>query len=438
MLADRYGLGLSTASSEAQDAYVEGCDLLLRTYPGAAVAFERAIAADPGFALAHAGRARTLQLGGNLAGAQEAVAAARALAGNGGLPDRDASHVAVLDLLVGGKPAAALDAVRRHVASWPRDALVVSLAANQTGLIGVSGSPTREQDQLDFLAALAPHYGDDWWFNSHYAFALSELGHQSAARPLIEASIARCPRNAYAAHTMAHFHYENGEPDAAASFLRSWLADYPREGLLYGHLSWHLAIVRLQGGELEEALRLFDEGFAGADHPGPALVKLLDAPSFLWRAELAGHPRDHARWEALRGFVRRLFPRPGLAYADWHVALVDAVAGDPAAAEARIAEIEEMVRAGRYPAGPTVAALARALIAFERRDYAAAIAGIEGVFAERERMGGSRAQIDLVEFTLLKAYLAAGRQEDARRLLAARRAGPRGIPVAGLEGGQVH
>jgi hypothetical protein len=37
-----------------------------------------------------------------------------------------------------------------------------------------------------------------------------------------------------------------------------------------------------------------------------------------------------------------------------------------------------------------------------------------------------------VEFTLLKAYLNADRLDDARRLLRARRAGPGGIPVAGL------
>ena len=52
---------------------------------------------------------------------------------------------------------------------------------------------------------------------------------------------------------------------------------------------------------------------------------------------------------------------------------------------------------------------------------------------ERERFSGSRAQLDLLEFTLLKAYLEAGRPDDARRLLAARRAGPKGVPVAGAE-----
>ena len=232
MLADRYGLALSTSSPGARDAYIEGIDLLLTHYPGAVAAFDRALAVDPDFALAHAGRARALQMGSDIPGAKVAIAAAQALVGD--QSGRDASHVEIFNLLVGGKPDAALIAVRKHVASWQRDALVASTAATQNGLIGTSGRAGREQDQLDFLTVLAPHYGDDWWFNSHYAMALSELGHHEAARHRIERSIAEYPKNASAAHALAHCHYENGETDAAISFLRSWLDSYPRDGALRG------------------------------------------------------------------------------------------------------------------------------------------------------------------------------------------------------------
>jgi len=434
MLKDRYGLGLATSSPAARDAYVEGSDLLLTLYPGALSAFERAIAADPGFALAHVGRARALQLTGDVPGAQGAIATAQGLAG--GLSEREISHIEVFGFLIGGKPDAALAAVRRHVAVWPRDALVAGIAANQTGLIGTSGRAGREQEQLDFLAALAPHYGDDWWFNGHYAMALSELGHQAAARPLIEQSIAQNPRNASAAHALAHFHYENDEADAAISFLRAWLSDYPRAGFMYGHLHWHLALVHLQEGDYEEAERLYTEAFGADDHPGPAFIKMLDAPSYLWRAELAGQPRNEAHWRDLRDFAQRSFPRVGMAFVDWHRALIDAVAGDATAAETRAKELDELVRAGRYSAGTTVPTVARAFAAFQRRDYATAIDALETVFSERERISGSRAQIDLLEFTLLKAYLLTGRLDDARRLLRERRPGPLGIPVAGLESAQ--
>jgi tetratricopeptide (TPR) repeat protein len=430
MLKDRYGLALSISSVPSRDAYIEGCDLVLTHYPGAAAAFDRAIAADPDFALAHAGRARALQMGSNIPGAKAAIAAAQALVRD--QSGRDASHVEVFNLLVGGKLDAALAAVRKHVATWPRDALVASTAANQNGLIGTSGRAGREQDQLDFLTVLAPHYGDDWWFNSHYAMALSELGHHEAARHRIERSIAEYPKNASAAHALAHCHYENGESNAAISFLRSWLNDYPPNGAFRGHLSWHLALAHLEQGNLAEGFRLYDEAFAADEYYGPALFKLLDARSYLWRAELAGHPRDHARWQVLHEFALRTFPRPGVPFADWHIALIDAVVGDATAAEAGERELDEMVRAGHYSAGPTVPVLARAFAAFQRRDYLTAIDEIESVFDERERISGSHAQIDLVVFTLLKAYLAIGRLDDVRRLLQMRRH-LGSIPVAGLE-----
>jgi len=70
MLPDRYGLSLSTLSSAARDAYVEGCGLKLTMYPGAIEAFDRAIAADPGFALAHAAKAHALLERGDAGGVQ--------------------------------------------------------------------------------------------------------------------------------------------------------------------------------------------------------------------------------------------------------------------------------------------------------------------------------------------------------------------------------
>jgi tetratricopeptide (TPR) repeat protein len=98
--------------------------------------------------------------------------------------------------------------------------------------------------------------------------ALSELGHQAAARPLIERSMAQNPRNAAGAHAMAHFHYENGETAAAIAFLRSWLGDYPQKCYFRGHLSWHLALGYLEQGDVEEGLRLYTDAFAADDYSG--------------------------------------------------------------------------------------------------------------------------------------------------------------------------
>ena len=146
-----------------------------------------------------------------------------------------------------------------------------------------------------------------------------------------------------------------------------------------------------------------------------------------------GYPRDHTRWQRIQAFAREKFPRPGMSLADWHVALAYAASGDDAALEAWVGEMEDLARAGRYPSGATVPTIARAFAAFQRGDYPAVIATIAPMLAERERVGGSRAQVDLVEFTLLRAYLLSGQPELARRLLAERRPGPAQVPVSGLD-----
>src|SRR6202163_933665 len=429
MLTDRYGLFLSTTSSAARDAYVEGCEAKLTMYPGAIEAFDRATAADPGFALAHAARAHLLLERGDAAAARASIAAAHSLAA--GLSAREASHIAFFDLLAAGDSEAALAAMYAHLNAWPRDALVLGTPAFTNGLIGSSGRAGQKRALLELLDRLAPSYGDDWWFTAHHGMAFSENGQRDAARPKIDRSLAQNPNNPWAAHARAHLSYEEGDPNAARAFLKSWLTTYPRDGLLYSHLSWHLALGDLDAGDAAAAFRLFREAFSPDVHSGPPRGKVNDAVSFLWRWELAGHPRDAEAWRMMHDFAKSAFPRAGVAFSDLHIALAQVVAGNDAALEARARQIDELARQGRYPSGSCVPAVLQAFAAFERRDFSAAIDALEPIAGELERLGGSRAQLDLVEFTLLKAYLGADRPDDARRMMSVRRPGLSGIPVAG-------
>jgi hypothetical protein len=133
----------------------------------------------------------------------------------------------------------------------------------------------------------------------------------------------------------------------------SWLPAYPRDGMLYSHLNWHLALGRPEAGDTAAALRLFTEAFAPDVHSGPARGKLNDGVSFLWRCELAGHPRNVDAWRMTLDFANGAFPRAGLAFSDMHIVLAQAVAGDGAALEAHTRQIDELGRNGRYPPAPS-------------------------------------------------------------------------------------
>src|ERR1700738_4612867 len=85
---------------------------------------------------------------------------------------------------------------------------------------------------------------------------------------------------------------------------------------------------------------------------GPPRAKVTDAVSFLWRWELAGHPRDADGWRMMHDFATSAFPRAGVAFSDMHIALAQVVAGNDAALEARARQMDELARHGRYPSGP--------------------------------------------------------------------------------------
>ncbi len=389
MLKDRYDLALTTASAAARDAYVQACGLALTFYPGAVEAYDRATATDPGFALAHAGKALVLMRQGDVGAARAALAAAKGLAS-------DVSE------------------------------------ANPNGLIGGSGRIGQKHQIAALMDSLAPSYGDDFWFVSYHAMSLSEDGQLGAARAKIERSVAANPNNAHGAHGFAHICYESGELDTVRTFLSSWLATYPREGFFYGHLSWHLSLFEIQAGNWTEAWRLYHDALALDRHSGGPQQKVSDGAAFLWRSELAGQPRDAAAWRALQDYANSALPQPGNGLADLHVILAQAVMGDEAAPDTRARQIEALAREGRYPSGAYLPALARGFAAFERGDFSSAIETLVPLVGENERVGGSRAQHDLIEFTLLRACLRANRLSEARHLLGVRRPGASGVPVLGV------
>jgi len=428
-VTDRYGLAVSTSSTSALAAYVEAVDLLLAALPGAEEAFGRALTAQPRFALAQAGRARTLQLLARMDEARVAARHARGMAA--ALPRRERQHVEILGLVVEGQGAAALEAARAHLREFPRDAMVLAPCTGVFGLIGFSGRQGREAEMLALLDGLATHYGDDWWFGMAHAFAQNEAGHRETARKAIDRSMAAHPRNAHGAHVRAHVLYEGGEDAAGLAYLEEWLKDYPATAQLHCHLTWHVAIFSLGAGHLDRAWQVYARGVAPGASWGPPVNTLTDAASFLWRAELAGSPRDASRWSAVRDYATHAFPKPGVTFCDVHSAVAYAAAEDTAALE----ELSRLLRAadsaGRLAAGPVVPALADAFGAFARSDWEATIAILAPVFDQHVRIGGSRAQRDLVELTLLAAYLRAGRAEEARALLTRRHDRRPSVPVAG-------
>jgi tetratricopeptide (TPR) repeat protein len=372
---------------------------LLTARPGAEAALGVAIAADPGFALAHAALARAHQARGR--GAEARAAMACAIAQAAGRPERERSHLHALACVVTGDATGALAAIGAHLARWPRDVMVMAPACGVFGLFGFSGRAGRERALRDFVEPFAEAFGDDGWYLATRGFARGETGDLEAGRVDIERALALDPRNANGAHVHAHLLYEAGEDRRAIDWLSRWLADAPREGAMHGHLHWHLALAQLAVGDSEGAWDTWRRAIAPEAASSPPLNRVTDAVSFLVRAAMVGEPVPADAWPALAASARAAFPQPGTAFADAHVALACALAGDGAGLA--------QVRAGaRGPAAEVVVAIGDAFAAVAREDWAGCWRALGPVLPVHERIGGSRAQRDLLELVAWRAIRRGG------------------------------
>ena len=414
-MEDRYGLKISTSSAVARDAYVEGIDRMLAADAGVEECLSTAIGADPGFALPHAAMARHHQLYVRPAEARAAAETAARL--SAGATARERQHVEIVRLLVAGEVAQALDLIRQHISEYPRDAFALSPACGVFGAIGFSGRIGREAELLALLDPLATHYGDDWWFGTVHAFALIETGRWDRGRELAERSLAQRPTNPHGAHTLIHALFEASDDDEAVDFLDGWLPGSDRASVLHCHIWWHYALALLAVERSDAAWEAFSQNCLPGTTSSPPITVFSDSSSFMWRTELAGSPRNRDSWESVREFYEQNFPQP-IVFVDAHVGLLYAALGETEQLQTTIALLTELGEASRLPAGTTGAELARAYAAFVDEKWSTVIDILKPLIPQVVRIGGSRAQRDLMTNTLLAAYVRSGRIDEAQAFCA--------------------
>lgn len=414
---DNYGLPLSTASDKAGGLYRDGVALMLAAWPGAAETLDTAIEADPDFALAHAARARLHAMRAEPGEAHARIVIARQkVAANG--TEREQSHVEALALAITGQSQKALEHALTHAERWPRDTIILSLPLGAFGLFAFSGRADHNQARVDLCERLAPHFSaDDWWFLTYRGWALAENGAASRGRAMLEPAFELRRENANGVHALAHAMFERGAGDEAEALIAGWLPDYGRSGILHGHIAWHAALAALERGDADAALALYADHVQPSASQGTPISIVSDAASLLWRLKVYGHALPLGLWQQAADYARQAFPRPGHSFIDPHMALIEAATSQRAALAQRITMLEECIGNGSLGAGSVVPAIARAAQAFAEADYAGCVRILEPYADDVVRIGGSGAQREVIEDTLVVALMRGGEIEKARVLL---------------------
>ena len=168
-------------------------------------------------------------------------------------------------------------------------------------------------------------------------------------------------------------------------------------------MSWHLALFELNQGNTRRVLELYEDSIG----PGVGAFRttLVDAASLLWRYQIFGcEPKRELPWADVCAYAGTAAPTPGMAFLDAHAALAFVAMGD-AEALARLIGGLEALAPDRPLVAEVVLPLARGLEAFGQAGYDDAIRWLEPLDGQLVRVGGSHAQWEVFEDTLLQAYL---------------------------------
>jgi hypothetical protein len=423
------GNALSGADQSLAEGYSRAQGLLSR-YSGDPVGEADAlIAQEPRFVMAHVLKAWLLLLATDptyVPSARSAIDAAQSHPHS----VREGGHLRALRLLADGQWYEASRVIEDVAIAYPNDLLAL-IAGHQIDFFTGHARLLRDRiaRALPSWSASMPGYHS---VLGMHAFGLEEGAEYGRAEAQGRHAIAVEPRDSWARHAVAHVLEMQGRHDEGIAFMRGSVPDWAHDSFLSVHNWWHLALYHLELGEIDEVLALVDGPIGSGSQP--QMLELVDRSAMLWRLHLRGVELGD-RWARLAAQYRA-FWRPGhYAFNDVHAAMAFIGAGDRSSIE----ETVEAQRALAPLAGDNASfskdvglPLIEALVAFDSQRYQDAALHIRRVRGHAARFGGSNAQRDVIDLTMLEAALRADDRPLAQALSAERLSAKHDSPLAAL------
>ncbi len=415
-ITDAHGLPLTGASRTAADAWDRAVAAYNR-YAGDPVGeLDAAIADSPGFLMAHVLKGYMHLLGSNPRVARVGRRCLDAVAGLDGTSGERA-HKAALAALVDGDIPGAARALEDAAIAQPRD--IVALQIGQT-LDFLLGDSRMLRDRIGrALPAWSRGMPGYHAMQGMLAFGLEETGAYGRAEAAGRLALEIEPRNGWARHAVAHVMEMQDRREEGIAFMRQDVATWTEGSFFTVHNWWHTALFHLGLGDVEGALEAFD-GPIFADRSDLAF-DMVDAAGLLWRMHLMDADVGD-RWTDLADlYVRQ--PHGAYAFDDAHAMMAFAATGRRSEADAVLAALERAA-AGQGDAAVVAREVglpvARGIDAFGAGDYRTSIDLLRTVRSGAARFGGSHAQRDIIDLTLIEAARRGGDAALAEALTAER------------------
>lgn len=412
-IQDSRGLEMTGADVAAAEAYDKALGEF-QCYIGNPVAtIEAALAEKPDFPMGNILRAYLYLSGTEGPGipiGRESAATAR----KGQLNDRERQHLAAIDALIEGRWDDTVALLERLLVDYPRDILALQIAHL---FDFYRGDARNLRDRVvRRLHAWSPADANWHALLSMQAFGNEEMGDYARAQALGEESVALQPRDGWGWHAVAHVHEMRNDPEAGIRWLEPNSGHWGPDSIFDVHNWWHLALYHLELDRLDEVLRLYDTQIRV--ERSPVVLDMLDASAMLWRLKLRGHDAGQARWSEIAAAWEALIDDGNYCFNDAHALMAFIGAGRQDLVDRQIATLRRSAEQGgsnEVMARQIGVPVGEALIAFDRGDYAGAADRLQRVRTIAGRFGGSHAQRDVLDLTLIEA---AKRGGDAHLLAA--------------------
>ena len=415
-LADRWGVPVLGASEAGVAAFNTAVESLLALAGDPVAEAEAAAAAAPDMVLARVYRAYLSLYGMTAAGVTQA---ARLLAGlDGADGEREALHLQAARAWAAGDWAGAARALERALVAYPRDALALKVAQDLYFFLG------RRLDLRDVAARVLAHWppGEPGWgyVQGIYAFGLEENGDYRQAQTRAEAALAVNPRDVWSVHAVAHVHEMEGRHRDGVAFLTATAPDW-QDSYFAVHNWWHRGLYHLELGELAAALELYD-GFIRASR-SLEWLDIVDAAALLWRLSLYGADLGDRAARLADDIMPLLESAPVYVFNDWHAVMALGLAGRPDRAGRVLADHRRLASGTNRAAGDRAGqALLSGFAAFAAGRPGDALDQLIDIRDAASAVGGSHAQRDVIDLTLIAAAARAGERGLARTLAGERTA----------------
>ena len=414
MVTDAQGNVLTAATPKAAEHFNQAVVLfsLYRGDPIAAV--DNALSEAPGFAMAHIAKAYMLATATEPALTQQALGIVQKLSSTS-LPEREASHLQALTLLLGGWWSKAGLQLDLHNARYPKDMLAV-----QAGHL-IDFFHGNARNLRDRIARVLPLWPVDMpgypMLLGMYAFGLEETGDYSKAEDRGRRAVELEPLDSWAHHAVAHVFEMQGRSQEGADWMSSRQAYWAdEENFFKVHNWWHHALYLMQLGRGDEALSIYDSYIR--KEPSAVVLELIDASALLWRLHLAGIDPAN-RWAQVADAWGAHADGRSYTFNDWHAVMAYLGAGREHDVARLIAEFQrsrnDKVEIDEWAMNIALP-LAQGFRAYWHEDYSTAIQKLHGVRLIANQFGGSHAQRDVIDLTLLEAARRGGQLDLARAL----------------------